>query len=272
MPEVILPVPDLEPAGDGPVHTRIEDWLEDLIVSGRLSPGDKLPAEVGIAAMLGVSRMTLRQALATLTDKGLLERRRGRHGGNFVTRPRFDYSLDGLPGLTAQMRKARVAPGALVVSANTRSATAAERAALQLSRSGQVHEIIRVRAANGTPVTLEETMLPAGLFPGMLALDLTASLYAIMDRGYDLSPASAEEVIEPVVATSEQARVLQIAVGQPLLVITRTSYAADGSPVEFARDHFRPDRTRVVVRTQADRAPAMSLRSVSSREARRPAQ
>src|SRR6476660_6074736 len=70
--------PDLAGAGDQPAHMRIGNWLEQLIVSRALAPGDKLPSEVEIANALGVSRMTLRQALSAIEAKGLIDRRRGR--------------------------------------------------------------------------------------------------------------------------------------------------------------------------------------------------
>lgn len=90
--------PDLSGAGDSPAHLRIGHWLERLITSKTLRPGDKLPAEVEIANALGVSRMTLRQALASIEAKGLIDRRRGRFGGNFVATPRIEFDHAGLPG------------------------------------------------------------------------------------------------------------------------------------------------------------------------------
>lgn len=110
--EVLADRPDLTEPSELPAHARIGYWLERLIVSRRLQPGDRLPGEVDIAHALGVSRMTLRQALAGVEAKGLLERRRGRYGGNFVTSPRIDFHLAGLPGFTEQMRRAHVEAGA----------------------------------------------------------------------------------------------------------------------------------------------------------------
>ena len=254
--KVFSPWPDVAGRSDLPAHARIASWLEHLIASHHLRPGDRLPAEVEIAGALGVSRMTLRQALASVENKGLLERRRGRLGGNFVKQPRFDFSLVGLPGFTEQMRRAHVEAGAHVVRALTRPPAADVRRALKLRRGEQVHEVLRVRSANGDPITLEETYLPAVVFPGLLELELGDSLYQVMARAYGRPPHAADEVIEPVKATTQQAELLGIARDDSLLLITRTSYAADGLPVEFARDYFRPDRTRVVVRTQVDQGPA----------------
>lgn len=100
-----------------------------------------------LAAVLGVSRRTLRQALASLESHGLVERNRGRAGGTFVTRPRIECDLTGLPGFTEQMRRAHVKAGARVVSATTRSAPAEVAEALRIGRSAKVHEVIRVRSA-----------------------------------------------------------------------------------------------------------------------------
>ena len=72
-----------------------------------------------MAGALGVSRMTLRQALNGLESKGLLVRKRGRWGGSFVARPRFDYELSGLPGFTEQMRRSNALAGARVIEAAT---------------------------------------------------------------------------------------------------------------------------------------------------------
>lgn len=254
--QVFSPWPDIASKGELPAHARIAFWLDHLMASRKLLPGDRLPAEVEIALALGVSRMTLRQALASLEGRGLLERRRGRLGGNFVTQPRFDFTLVGLAGFTEQMRRAHVEAGARVVRASTRSPTADVRIALQLRRGEQVHAVTRVRSANGDPITLEETYLPAAVFPGMLELDLGDSLYDVMDRQFHKPPHEADEVIEPVKATTHQAELLGIEADDSLLLITRTSYAADGVPVEFSRDYFRPDRTRVVVRTQVDHESA----------------
>ncbi len=259
--DVLLPLPDLTGPSDLPAHARISYWLERLIVSRRLQAGDKLPSEVDIASALGVSRMTLRQALAAIEAKGLIERRRGRFGGNFVAQPRFDLNLTGLPGFTEQMRRAHVEAGATVVQATTRRPSPEVRSALGLRRGDLVHEIIRVRSANGDPITLEETCVPAHVFPGMLSFDLTDSLYRVMQREYDKGPHSAHELIEPVKATAQQAELLNIEPDDALLLITRTSFAVDGEPVEFAYEHFRADRTRISLRTHVDQDAVSEVRA-----------
>ncbi len=254
---VPLPYPDLAAGDDRPAHVRIEEWLERLISSGQLKLEDRLPSEVDMAGALGVSRMTLRQALNGLESKGLLVRKRGRWGGSFVARPRFDYELSGLPGFTEQMRRSNALAGARVIEAATINPEPEVREALQLPRRQKVHRIVRVRSANREPVAVEVNSYPAALFPGLLSGPLTGSLYALL-RSAGHPPFSATEVLEPVIAPG-YADLLWMEGGTPLMLVQRTAYDKEGRPVEHSFDYFRPDRMRITLRTQADAAPRAEI-------------
>ncbi|MFY0409179.1 GntR family transcriptional regulator [Solicola sp. PLA-1-18] len=242
--------PDLTDAGDDPAHARIERWVTGLVREGRLVATDRLPPEGDLAAALGVSRMTLRQALASLEQRGLVERRRGRGGGTFVTRPRVELDLTGLLGFTEQLRRARIRAGARVLTATRETAPADVAEGLALPGGGAAHRVVRVRLADDEPLALEETWLPAPLFDGIADHDLTGSIYELMGRHFDAAPRTADEWLEPVVATSEQAALLGIRPHAPLMLVTRIAYDAAGLPVELAHDRYRADRTRVHLRTQ----------------------
>ena len=84
-------------------HGQIEDWLAEAIAAGRLAPGDRMPTEHDLAAWLGVSRMTLRHALATLARRGLVERAVGRNGGTFVTEGKLEQDRTRLSGFSEQL-------------------------------------------------------------------------------------------------------------------------------------------------------------------------
>jgi GntR family transcriptional regulator len=256
---VPLSYPDLAAGDDRPAHVRIEEWLERLISSSQLKLEDRLPSEVDMAGALGVSRMTLRQALNGLESKGLLVRKRGRWGGSFVARPRFDYELSGLPGFTEQMRRSNALAGARVIEAATINPEPEVREALRLLRRQKVHRIVRVRSANREPVAVEVNSYPAALFPDLLSGPLTGSLYALL-REAGHPPFSATEVLEPVIASPEHADLLWMAAGSPLMLVQRTAYDKDGRPVEHSFDYFRPDRIRITLRTQADAAPRAEIK------------
>ena len=112
-----------------------------------------------------------------------------------------------------------------------------------------MHEVIRVRTARRKPLALEHTYLPVAIFPDLLQQRLTGSLYDLLRRHYGQVPHTAFEVLEPVVASVEEARLLDVELGSPLLLIERTTSTASGVVVEYARDLFRPDRVRISLST-----------------------
>ncbi|MGH3457781.1 GntR family transcriptional regulator [Aeromicrobium sp.] len=251
--------PRLSRTSDEPSHARIEKWLLGRIDAGRLLPDDKLPREEELAAALGVSRMTLRQALGSMESRGLLERRRGRAGGNIIRERQIECDLTGLPGFTEQMRRANVRAGARVIGVKRVRAGRAVAASLELGRNQDVFEIVRVRSARREPLALEETYLPAHLFAGLDRRPLTGSIYAIMRRDYDLAPHSAQEWLEPAVATHAHATLLDVEPGAALMLVTRTSFTASGVAVEHAFDRYRADRTRISLRTSVSTTVSAEL-------------
>ncbi|MGH3159530.1 MAG: GntR family transcriptional regulator, partial [Streptosporangiaceae bacterium] len=93
------------------------------------------------------------------------------------------------------------------------------------------------------------SQFPAALFPGMLSCRLDGSLYELLEVEYGLRPHHARERLEPVTASVREAEALEVEEGAPLMLVERTAYSRSGQPLEFARDLFRGDRTRVVVWT-----------------------
>lgn len=251
--------PRLTRTTDEPSHTRIEQWLKGRIADGHLVPDDKLPPEGELSAALGVSRMTLRQALGSLESGGLLERRRGRSGGTFIREQHIECDLTGLPGFTEQMARANVRAGARVISVRRMKASAAVASALELNHRKDVFEIIRVRSARREPLALEETYLPCHLFAGLDRRPLTGSIYAIMRDEYDLAPHDAQEWLEPALASDEHAKLLDIEPGAALMLVTRTSYTVAGVAVEHAYDRYRADRTRISLRTSVSTTVSTEL-------------
>lgn len=242
--------PDLASPSTRPAHERIERWLAAEIGRGTLRPGDRLPREDSLARALGVSRMTLRQALGSLEVRGLLARRPGRGGGTVVTEPRFECDLTGLAGFTEQMRRSHVRVGTRLVAAVTVPADAAVAQGLGLPVGDLVHQIVRVRTAHREPLVLERSWFPELRFPDLLAQPLSGSLYRLIGRVYGRHPDTAEERLAAVSAGAGDAALLNVAAAAPLMLVERTVRDASGETVEFARDLFRADRVRIGLRTQ----------------------
>jgi GntR family transcriptional regulator len=212
-------------------YAQIIAEIEQAIDDGELAPGDRLPPERALAEEHGVSRMTVRQALQSLEARGLLRRSIGRNGGSFVAQPKVERDLGTFSGLSEQLARQGVVPGARVLSA--------------CEVDGAV-EIVRVRLADGEPFAVERSSFPADRFRALLQRDLTGSLYELLG---DDAPVRAVERIEPVLADADDAAALGLQVGAPLMLVDRVAYDSAGLVVETARDVFRGDRTRIVAWT-----------------------
>ncbi len=214
-----------------------------------MAPGDRLPSEQDLAAWLGVSRMTLRQALAELAQRGLVTTTVGRKGGTFVAEPKLEQDLTVLAGFSEQLRRHGMVAGARVLAAVPGPATRSAAAALGIAQGDEVYEVSRVRLAEGKPIALERSFFPAALFPGLLDGRLDGALYELLEARYGQRPHRAREILEPVAARIREAEALGVAEGAPLMLVERTAYAQSGVALEFARDLFRGDRTRLVIWT-----------------------
>ena len=232
---------------EGTLHTQIGDVIEHAIASGDLQPGDRLPPERELAQWFGVNRLTLRQALADLERGRLIRRSVGRRGGTFVAEPTVERDLSSFAGFSEQARRLGLTASALVLHVGQLPASSAVARGLELEEGAPVLEVARLRLANGRPVVLESSSFPVERFAGMVEEPLEGSLYELLAERYDARPCRAVEKLEPVRADSRAAQMLGVGRGAPLLLVERIAFDADGTPVEFARDLFRGDRTRMVV-------------------------
>jgi GntR family transcriptional regulator len=173
----------------------------------------------------------------------------GRGGGTFVAEPKLEQDFTTLAGFSEQLRRYGLTPGALVLAAAEHQAGPASAAALQIAEDALVYGIRRIRLADGRPLVVEHSQFPAAVFPGMLECRLDGSLYELLEVKYGQLPHHARERLEPVTASVRETEALEVAEGAPLMLVERTAYSRTGQPLEFARDLFRGDRTRVVVWT-----------------------
>ncbi len=255
MPE--LPAPwgiQLHTASATPVYLQVAHGLEARIRAGELPAGSALPAERDLASRLGVSRVTVRQALSRLAEQGLLERRHG--SGTFVA-PAGPSSPDTrtlglLESFSEDIRARGQRPGARVLHFEQARPSPAEAMALALAPRQTVYRLRRLRTADTEPLAVEESTLPASRVGPLTAADVTdASLYALLSR-QGLTPHRAIRHLRAVNATPELAAALGVPEGSALIATERVSWTRDGQPIEFARAHYRGDRYDFVMELHAE--------------------
>lgn len=247
-----------------PVQARVWDAIVAQMTHGQVLPGQRLGSERELAERYAVSRGTLRQVLSMLESAGLVSRQIGRGGGIFAARPKVERDLTEVSSLPTYLRRQGYSADSRILSTQIVRADAAARTALRLSAEDAVIAIRRVRLADGSPISLEQALFPADRFGELMELPLSGSIYELLAQHFGVGARTAEETIEVVAATDEEAGILAIGTGDPLLAITRTAYDVNGQPFEFSQDLFRADMTRLVVRSQQGGEKSPSARTAPS--------
>lgn len=243
-------------AEDDSVAERLRRDLEQEIDSGRLHAGAKLASERVLAESRGVSRGTLRRALAALEEAGLVRRVQGRGGGTFVTHRMVERDTAGIEGVPGYLAKQGYQAETTILGTRLAPAQGRAQQALELAPDSWVYVIRRLRLADGSPFSLDLAYFPADVFPGLLDQQLGGSLYELLQTQYGVTASNAEERIEVVRATEEESQLLSVAGGDPLLLVRRTTFDVKDRPIEYSSDLFRADRTRIHTRT-----PGLGIRA-----------
>lgn len=221
-----------------PLYFQLSQQLEAAIETGRLAPGSLLGNEIELAGRLGLSRPTVRQAIQSLVDKGLLVRRRGI--GTQVVHSQVKRPLE-LSSLYDDLEAAGQKPATRVLLNTTTEATAEVAAALGIAEGAEVVLVERLRFAHGEPVAHLRNHLPAGLLDlGTERLEETG-LYRLM-RAAGITLHSARQSVGARAATAEEGERLGEPEGAPLLTMQRTTFDDTGRAVEFGSHVYRASR------------------------------
>lgn len=213
-----------------PIHQRLAAAIQDAVGEGRLKPGDPLPAESQLARDFQVALGTVRRAMDTLREDGLVERHQGR--GTFVRQPDFAQSM---------LRFFRFGdhggerPLGVVRRVSRASATPELAAALDLTTGADLVELERVRSLGGSPVAWETIWLPADTFAAALRTppqDLPNLLYPWYQDAFGVLVAHAHEELTVDIASERDRELLDAAPAAPIVVIERVAQTLDRRPVE----------------------------------------
>ena len=216
-------------------HVQVREYVRGLITGAE--PGSPAPSERELVHQFGVARMTVRQALDALVSEGLLERVPGR--GTFVAEARAD-APGRLSSYTEEMDRRGMVSGSRTLLARMEAAGPGVARALEIGEGDNVVHWQRLRLADGAPMSIEDAYLADSIVPHFLDQALPDSLYDALRRR-DLLPTWGEDSIDSALARPEEAALLGIAEGAPVLRIARRAFAGDLA-VEVSRSTYRADR------------------------------
>ncbi|GAA3378271.1 GntR family transcriptional regulator [Streptomyces sannanensis] len=228
-------------AGGGAAGARYRQLAADLrkaIASGDYESGGRLPSEEELAQQYGVSRGTVRQALAVLRANGLVTSRRGSR--RVVLGTARTQSFFELMSFTRWARSLGDEPGGRTIDVEFRLATPLECEQLALAPGAQVYRVLRVRTLSRVPVMIERTVYPEyiGSLVGGLDPDAASHTESLVDQGVVFT--DAEHTIDLVFADAEDARLLGCVMGAPLMRERRRVTDPAGTPLAWSEDRFLP--------------------------------
>lgn len=221
-----------------PRYREIEQALRARIAA--LRPGQRLPSDADLCAEFGVSRMTARHAMSQLADEGLVRRDPGR--GTFVAEPPTHRRATFLMTFTHEMRRQGRVPTSRIVDRTARRPSDTERSQLRVPDDDTVIELRRVRLADGRPVAVETAVLMSRCEVVLRSADLEqGSLHeALIAAG--IVPTRGNATIGAEAASAEDAALLGVRVGDPMLVERRLIFDQRGRPLERTESRYAADR------------------------------
>lgn len=227
-----------------PLYHQIYLLLQQKIADGTFRDGEVLPGELDLAALYGVSRITVKRALDELARDGFVNRQRGR--GTTVTfvppasavRASFEGQLEDLLAMGLETKVKLLDFGFMAASDDVASS-------LGLPSGARVQRSIRVRSSKSGPFSYLTTYVPGDIGEriGRKALAGRPLLAILEDLGIDIAVAS--QTISATLADSTTAPALDMPVGGALIQVTRVVEDQDGRPVEYITALYRPDRYQV---------------------------
>lgn len=230
------------------VWRQIAEWIRNEASAGQFAPGTRLPPEMELAARFGVNRHTVRRAIAALTHEGLLRADQGR--GTFIAGRSLSYPISRQTRYSEILAAQGHAPGGRMTGSCVEPADPVLARKLELPEGTPLQRIETLRISDGIPVLTGTSWCEFARFPG-LADDFaeTGSFTQCFARAGLEGYARRETRIYADRATPEDARVLEIEFGSPVMVMEVLNEDPEGRLVQYARSRVAADRMELVVRS-----------------------
>jgi len=228
-----------------PLYQQLEDNLRYEIESGKRPVGSRIPTENELSQQYNVSRVTVRKALADLSELGYLERKSGK--GTFVAEKKFQRGITGVISFSELCRLTGVTPGAKTIKIALEEPNDKECELLNLSADEKMIIVERIRYADNKPVLLETNKFSEE-FSFLFSENLNNnSLYEILREKHNIVFTNSVKTIDIIFASTKETKLLPISKGYPLLRINSVVHTSDNKITNLSQQLCIGDKFKIIV-------------------------
>lgn len=227
-----------------PLYQQLMEKIGAKIANGEYQPGDKLPPEMELAKQNNVSVITARKALDELARQGYVERKQGK--GTFVTLPKYGRDYTHIQSFSDSCKARGLVPGATLLRQALMKPEEQICTQLGIPKEAQAVEIVRLRFVNGEPMVVETNYFSIE-YAFLLREDMTGSLFQLLKKYCGVTIEKSKKIIEICRATPEEAQVLNLHIGDALLLVSSVAYTADNQPVYVCKQVINGERFQLIL-------------------------
>jgi GntR family transcriptional regulator len=231
-----------------PLYFQLQEILRKKILRGQFKPGELIPTEKELQEKYGVSRITVRNAINGLVIENLLTKKQGR-GTIVPLQPMLEDGNPKLQSFTEKMAKQGVKISSKVLDVLRIPATERITEHLRKNAGEEIIYLKRLRMVDEEPIALFENYICTSTGVNEND-DFNGSIYSLFEEKNDIKISCAERTIEAGIVRSEDAQLLGIAEGDPILIISYITYDSGNNPIEYAEGIYRADRYKYSIRLQ----------------------
>ena len=244
----------LDRTGTIPLVYQLAATIREKIVRGEYRLGEPIPTEEQLQKFYGVSRTTVRLALAKLVNEGYIRRQQGK--GTYVNprglvtkgKPKpLSRDMFGVKSTTQIIESAgmKIRTEVLHFARELPGEDVLEK--LGINEKDSVLHFERVRYADDRPLVLEKSWIPAAQCPDLKREDVKGSLYLVLFKKYHHHVAAAHQSLRAILASEPDARILDLQIGEPVMLVRGVTYLEDGRAIEVQESHFRAEAIEFII-------------------------
>ncbi|MDK2867309.1 MAG: GntR family transcriptional regulator [Clostridiales bacterium] len=219
-----------------PLYQQLKETIKNEVVNKTYKQGQKIPTEIELSKIFGVSRITVRKAIEALCDEGYLIKKQGK--GTFVRRKKIQRKIEHLVSFSEACKLNNMTPSAVVLVKQIIELSPTIAEAFNMPIGKKMVEINRLRKADDIPVMLEQIYFDYDQFSFLLEENLGGLLYELLEKEYGITiNATKNTYLDVVKADLKRAELLEVDFGEPLFCIHAKIYDQHDNLVHLATEY-----------------------------------